>query len=59
MLESAGDDSAVPKRYFEAAILWRYLADVRKMSFAEIMSDSVVREGVVEEMYAWGKAQNK
>jgi hypothetical protein len=59
MLESAGDDSAVPKRYFEAAILWRYLADVRKMSFAEIMSHSVVREGVVEEMYAWGKAQNK
>ena len=34
MLESAGSDFGVPKQYLEAAILWRYLADVRKMSFA-------------------------
>jgi len=59
MLERVGDDATVPKRYFEAAILWRYLADIRKMSFAEIMSDSVVREAVVEEIHGWEKAQNK
>jgi len=58
MLESVGN-AAVPKRYFEAAILWRYLADIRKMSFAEIMSASVVREVVVEDMHAWERAQNK
>jgi len=59
MLESASDDSAIPKRYFEAVVLWRYLADIRKMRFAEIMSASVVREGVVKEMHGWEKAQNK
>jgi hypothetical protein len=59
MLERVADDGAVPKRYFEAAILWRYLADIRKMSFAQIMSDSVVREGVVEEIHGWEKDQNK
>jgi len=59
MLESAGSDFGVPKQYFEAAILWRYLADVRKLSFAEIMSDAVVREAVVEEIHGWEKVQNK
>jgi hypothetical protein len=57
ILDSAGDGFAVPKRYFEAAILWRYLADIRKMSFGEIMNDSVVRERVDEELRAWAKTQ--
>ena len=47
------------ERYFEAALLWRYLADIRKMSFAQIMSESVNRESVDEEMGAWAKAQDK
>src|SRR5260370_32629752 len=54
-----GDGFSVPKRYFEAAILWRYLAEIRKMSFAEIMSDSIIREKVDEEMRAWAKEQGK
>ncbi len=57
ILDNAPDGLAVQKRYFEAALLWRYLADIRKMTFAEIMSDSVVRESVDEEMRAWAKAQ--
>ncbi len=57
ILDSAGDGLEVPKRYFEAAILWRYLADIRKMSFAEIMSDSVVQERVDQEMRVWAKSQ--
>jgi len=48
----------VPRRYFEAALLWRYLAEVRKLSFAEIMNDAVVREEVEAQMRAWAK-QNK
>jgi hypothetical protein len=56
-LDSAGEGFAVPKRYFEAAILWRYLVDIRKMTFAEIMSNSVVRESVDAEMRAWAKTQ--
>src|SRR6266851_5964903 len=55
ILDNAPDGLAVQKRYFEAALLWRYLADIRKMTFAEIMSDSVVRESVDEEMRAWAK----
>jgi hypothetical protein len=54
---SIGDGVAVPKSYFEASILWRYLAEIRKMSFAEIMSDSVVQEKVEQEMRAWAIAQ--
>jgi hypothetical protein len=57
ILDSAGDGLAVPKGYFEAAILWRYLAEIRKMSFAEIMNDSVVRERVDKEMRAWAKTR--
>ena len=41
---SIGDGVAVPKSYFEASILWRYLAAIRKMSFAEIMSQWSVKE---------------
>jgi hypothetical protein len=55
----SGDRFAVPKQYFEAEILWRYLADIRKMSFAEIMSDSVIREKVDKEMRTWAKEQGK
>jgi hypothetical protein len=54
---SIGDGVAVPKSYFEAGILWRYLAEIRKMSFAEIMSESVVRERVDQDMRTWAIAQ--
>ena len=51
---SIGDGVAVPKSYFKASILWRFLAEIRKMSFAEIMSESVVRERVDQDMRTWG-----
>lgn len=53
-----GNGHEVPRRYFEAALLWRYLADVRKLSLAEIMSDAVVREKAEAEMRAWAR-QNR
>jgi hypothetical protein len=46
---------SVPRQYFEAAILWRYLIEIRGLSFAAIMSDSIRNEQVEEEMRTWAK----
>src|SRR6266852_5553928 len=47
----------VPRQYFEAELLWRYLIEVRKLGFQEVMSDSIELNAVETEMHCWEKAQ--
>jgi hypothetical protein len=58
MLDSPPSDFGVPRRYFEALILWRYLVEVCKMTFDQIMDNSVVRERVDDDISAWEKTED-
>jgi hypothetical protein len=49
----------VPRKYFEAEVLWRYLLSVRQLRFQEVMSDSIEMNAAEREMRSWMRSQSQ
>lgn len=50
-----GNGYAVPRQYFEAEIAWRYLLDVRKMRFNDVIDSPLTLTEVSSQMMSWAK----